>query len=344
MQYSILSQDGESFVTVLVSGHDPFVAGDDHPNYSQIIDHVLFGHHSDDDDYLIGLFDVAKTAGDKFARISERVSANHGHIYLDGDEINNALTTQILRFMEADQDFGPLVKFFENVQANPNEHSREQLYVWLDRRDFTITHDGMIVAYKGTSFGNDGEYRSISSGTATVNGEVHHGQIPQRNGDIVEMPRSEVQHNPRVGCHTGLHVGTYEYASGFSHGALLEVHVNPRDVVNVPTDCEAQKMRVCRYQVVDIIDKPYSAPVLEQEVYTSYFGRKYVKTGVTRMPRQGDVYLNGDIAQHCYRDHVEGTPFPILMLLEDLDDSNYDDESEFLCDLCEDDPDQCECD
>ena len=68
------------------------------------------------------------------------------------------------------------------------------------------------------------------------------------------MPRGEVQHDPESGCSTGLHVGTYAYAQGYARAALLTVHVNPRDVVSVPTDCDAEKMRVCRYVVSD--DEP----------------------------------------------------------------------------------------
>jgi hypothetical protein len=44
---------------------------------------------------------------------------------------------------------------------------------------------------------------------------------------------------------------------------MLEVHVNPRDVVSVPTDSNWQKVRCCRYKVVDVIDQPYSTAVLD---------------------------------------------------------------------------------
>jgi hypothetical protein len=50
-------------------------------------------------------------------------------------------------------------------------------------------------------------------------------------------------------------VGTYDYAKRYANGALLKVHVNPRDVVSVPTG-EGEKVRVCRYVVEDIIDAP----------------------------------------------------------------------------------------
>ena len=32
--------------------------------------------------------------------------------------------------------------------------------------------------------------------------------------------------------------------------------VNPRDVVSVPKDCEFQKLRCCRYVVLDVIRNP----------------------------------------------------------------------------------------
>jgi hypothetical protein len=256
LQYTLVGNEDGSNIVVFVPGGQPQVAHESHPNFDKIIEGARAG-----DESVVDLFDVAATAAQRFQRLSERVTTANGRLYLDGEEVNNTLTTQVLRFMDEDEDFMPLIRFFENVQANPNEHSREQLFEWLDRRDFTITQDGMIVGYKGVAKTEDG-FESISSGTAIVDGEVKKGRIPNHIGAIIEMPRSEVQHDPEVGCHVGLHVGTYEYASGFARGALLEVHVNPRDVVSVPTDCDAQKMRTCRYVVVNTIDAPYSAPVI----------------------------------------------------------------------------------
>jgi hypothetical protein len=155
----------------------------------------------------------------------------------------------------------PLVNFFENVQSNPNPHSREQLYSWLNRENFTITGDGMIVGYKGVRKTDEG-LESIQSGRAIVNGEVKTGHIPNPLGATIEMPRGDVEFDPSVGCHTGLHVGNFAYANSFAQGALLEVRVNPRDVVSVPTECSAQKMRTCRYVVFGMIDAPHTVPVV----------------------------------------------------------------------------------
>jgi hypothetical protein len=81
------------------------------------------------------------------------------------------------------------------------------------------------------------------------------------------MPRSEVEWDPTVGCHRGLHVGTWDYAYGFAQGAVMEVHVNPRDVVSVPTDSDAAKVRCCRYTIVRVIDAPYTAAVVPMYSY-----------------------------------------------------------------------------
>lgn len=258
LQFTLIgNEDGESNIVVFIPGNAPLVAHSSHPNFEAILDGARDG-----DESVADLFDVAQTAAQKFERLSERVTTAHGRLYLDGVEVDNTLATQVLRFIENGvEDWRPLVAFFENVQANPLEHSREQLYTWLANRDFTITRDGMIVGYKGVRKTSDGSFESISRGKAIVDGEVKSGAIPNKIGSVIEMPRDEVAHDPATGCSTGLHVGTYEYANGFAQGALLEVHVNPRDVVSVPTDCEWAKVRTCRYVVVDTIDQPYTEPV-----------------------------------------------------------------------------------
>lgn len=256
IKFTIVGDEDESNIVVYLAG-TMRVAHSSHPYFEKIVDGARKG-----DESIIELFDLAEAAASRFERLSERVSVANGKLYLDNEPIDNALTEQVIRFIDAGvDDWKPLVAFFENVQANPNDHSREQLYTWLAQEDFSITPDGMIVGYKGVRKTNDG-LTSISSGKAIVNGVVHEGNIPQPFGGIVEMPRSEVQHDPSVGCHRGLHVGTYDYANGFARGALLEVHVNPRDVVSVPTDCSWAKMRTCRYVIVKLIDAPYTAPVV----------------------------------------------------------------------------------
>jgi len=253
--------DGESHVIVFVPGYAPQVAHSSHPNYARIVDGAKAGDAS-----VVALFDISATVAEHFDSLSDRVAVANGRLYFDGDEVNDTLSRHVLRFLDAGvDDWRPLVAFMENVAANPSAHSRDMLYDWLNAADddgFTITPDGLIVGYKGVARDADGQLVSVNTGRAIVNGEAKTGAIPNPLGAVVEMPRSSVTFDPANGCSRGLHVGTYAYASGWARGALLEVHVNPRDVVSVPTDCGAQKMRTCRYVVVKTIDAPYSEPVV----------------------------------------------------------------------------------
>lgn len=254
----VTDQDtGEQNITVFVPGSEKpsYSAHNSHPNFAAIKEAASKG-----DPGVVELFDVAETVAARFEPLTDRISVANGRVYLDGDEIHNSLTAQVVRFIEEGvDDWIPLVSFFENVQANPEPHSREQLFEWLDRRNFSINFHGDLVAYKGVEKYVDGEgntvYRSINSGVAIVDGEKVNGRVPNAIGSVIEIPRSLVHHDPSVGCSTGLHVGTHEYASGWARGALLKVTVNPRDVVSVPTDCNAAKVRVCRYFVEDVIEQ-----------------------------------------------------------------------------------------
>jgi hypothetical protein len=255
---------GEKFIFALVSGHaEPLVAHQSHPNFRAISEKFL----ANDENGFADLFDIPKAVEAKFARLSERVTTKGGNIYFDGDEVHGTLIDAILRFMDEGEDFGPLVKFFENIASNPNTHSREQLYDWLAAQQaydggVSIDSDGMLVAYKGVGHDGDGSFRSISSGKAIVDGVAVEGQIPNKIGSVIEMPRSEVIHDPANACSRGLHVGTFDYAKGWASGALLRVSVNPRDVVSVPTDARGQKVRVCRYVVEDVITEPVKGALL----------------------------------------------------------------------------------
>jgi hypothetical protein len=263
-----LTGDGESSsIAVYVDGQ-LLVAGSDHPNFPTIVKLARDG-----DESVADLFDIGQQVASTFDAVSERVSYADGRLYFDGDPIEGLLVDHILRALEFGiQDVTGLVNFLENLSANPNPESVSMLYDWLQANgEFTIDTDGMLVGYKGVAA--DG--KSIHSGKAIVNGEVVKGRIPNDPGSVIEMPRSEVQFDPSIGCHTGLHVGTYDYARSFGQGSLLEVRVNPRDVVSVPTDCSAQKLRACRYTVVGAISDPYDTPVLGGEYDGDLYAPEY---------------------------------------------------------------------
>lgn len=241
----IQSEEGQRTLTLYFSEGSKVVR-DDHPYFDELLDEVQSSFP--DVGYLAEKSDPEKVLAEAFSRLSDRVSVGNGRIYLDGDDVSEgALGKHILRCLETGvQDYAPFVRFLEKLAANPLDHTKHRLYGWLDATGgFTITEDGDIIGYKGV----DEDGRSVRSGPAIVDGKRIHGKVPNTPGATIEFPRSEVEHDPSRGCAQGLHIGTWEYASGWGD-RTLRVVFSPTDVVSVPTDSGDQKVRVCRYTVL----------------------------------------------------------------------------------------------
>ncbi len=258
LQYSRFDrEDGTGNVTLFHDGQ-MYTATSDHPNWAGIVDGL-----DNDDDSVVDLFDVSRVVARKFEALSERVRVAGSRVYFDGDEVDTTLTRQIIRFLEEDQDFTPLVRFYERLATNPYQESVDQLYRWLQSHDFTIQEDGKIIGYKGVQSDGDGGFQSVNTGKAIVNGEEVNGHVPNNVGDVIEMPRSDVTFDPDQTCSYGLHIGTWEYAQWWGrNGAILKVLVDPRDVVSVPSDSNGQKLRACRNTVLEVIEQEIKESVI----------------------------------------------------------------------------------
>lgn len=292
LQYQIVGQeDGTKNVTVFRPGDKPLVARSDHMNYEKIIEGLL-----KDDEKVYDLFDVSFAVGMKFQRLTDRITVANGQIFIDGEQMDNALIEQIVRFLqEGVEDWKPLVKFYDNLLQNPNPESVTELYSWISAHNITITEDGMILGYKGLQKVTDKNkdsgyaYESASAGKAIVDGVVYEGRIPQDVGAIVEMPRSDVEYNPRQDCGVGLHVGDHAYARSYARPGFFEVHINPRDVVSVPD--HGQKLRCCRY-VIAKNAKPDTKP--ETPLVVKDGKTKAATNAAKPKVNKGDVYEDND--------------------------------------------------
>lgn len=246
--YSIVRDGDKVSLTVFDEDGLPTPVPQGYHKFDELVTALIAG----DDKAAFALLNVPEKVAGKLQLLSERVSLSGNSILFDGDPIEGAIAEHIIKILSEGEEpikWQSLVNFLEKVQTNPEAHSREQLYVWLRKHGFTITADGDFLAYKGV----DPDLRSVNkSGSAYVDGVLFQGGIPNTLGSIITMPRSTVQHNPRIGCSTGLHAGTWDYARKFVgyDGVVLLVKINPRDVVSVPTDSGDQKLRVSRYQVI----------------------------------------------------------------------------------------------
>lgn len=225
--------------------------------------------------------------------IGSNLYIKDNRVYFGDEILEDTLSAYILTLLNSEYTpidevtWNALTRFLDNLHQNVNPEIRKQLFRWMnyelnDGVSFTITDDGCFVGYKGVN-GSVLNPTSVNKGTAFVNGVKHTGSIPNPIGGVISMPRSEVQFDPTVGCSTGLHVGTYDYASNWGE-LLMTVKVNPRDVVSVPTECESQKIRCCEYTVIGTTDGPLKSRVIiseDNEQYTpEYAESKLPQDGV----------------------------------------------------------------
>lgn len=126
-----------------------------------------------------------------------------------------------------------------------------------------ISQDGHFLAYKAVRSDYMDKYR---------------GTFDNHVGNVCQMTRSKVDDDRSRGCSNGLHAGALNYVAGYgsveSNDKIVIVKINPKDVVSVPSDCNYEKLRTCRYEVVgeyqgELLKPLYNAS-LENGVYDEY--------------------------------------------------------------------------
>lgn len=204
-------------------------------NYKEILDYLLSPEFNEGklfEMFNAKLVDI-ETASKGVIKNAENGSAVIGEIIIPKE-----IMLKITELREKGFEWKRYQKFWEQCLKNPNPKSIELLFQFLSRYNFTITEDGHFLAYKGIR--ND--YK-----------DVHTGTFDNHPGNTVEMPRKDVVFDPKSHCASGLHCGSCSYAKGFGSITVL-VKVDPADVVSVPEDHEAQKIRVCRYKVESVYE------------------------------------------------------------------------------------------
>lgn len=157
-----------------------------------------------------------------------------------GEKLPRDLHNRILgMYKEGKQTFTHLLNFWERLQLNPSYRSVHQLYSFLKNGNVPIGPDGCFYAYK------------------SVRGDLkdhHTGDYDNSPGVTNRMPRNKVSDDPNQTCHEGFHVGNTGYVKSFNAGNSKNTvnKIDPANVVCVPSDANAGKMRVCEYASIGL--------------------------------------------------------------------------------------------
>ena len=240
----------------------PYTLDSSHINFMDFKKSLING----DFDKAVEFLDIKK----KISHWSDgELIVENGAVYYFGNQLHGKLIDKLLDLIAQGLDTSaPFIKFVKNLLSNPSNSSVEELYDFLSYKQLPIDEDGYVVGYKGVC--SDGWSQSGNTQTIVLQGEVNErGQILNRVGDTIEVMRRSVDDNRHNGCSHGLHIGSFDYANDWSSGGkLLLVRFNPRDAVSVPSDCEYQKLRVCKYEVLQEIERDNSE--IKAPYYSTY--------------------------------------------------------------------------
>ncbi len=163
------------------------------------------------------------------------VSIKGDTLFWKDKELHNSLSDRMISMLQEGFSIEPMALFMENLMKNPSHRAVTELYAFLEKNNLPITPDGYFLAYK--------KVRNNFF-------DMHSGTMDNSIGNMVEMPRNEVNDNKDETCSTGLHFCSQDYLKSFYGDRIVIVKINPRDVVSIPTDYNDSKGRACRYEVI----------------------------------------------------------------------------------------------
>lgn len=223
--------------------------GKEHMNYDLLVKSIK----EDDLEAFDGYFNIGKSVSvwsyDNFV-------FSEGVLTYDGEVISQEITTIILEMIEEGFNHLPMLNFLERLYYNPSYTAITELYTWLAHKSLAITPEGYFLALKAVRVYNgdpftDAHGRPVKSGDYV---DKYSGTYRNNVGDINEMPRRKVNDNRDLGCESGFHVGSKNYVNEFGNSgdAVIICRVDPADVVSVPLDCNCQKIRCSKYNVLSV--------------------------------------------------------------------------------------------
>lgn len=215
---------------------EPYEVPKSHDHYETLLEAV----EEDDPDKF---FDHYKTRNKIQADFEGTdLEIDDGQMYYKGRKIEHGLADKIIRLVNNPDEDDPsqLVHFLDRLMENPSASSVEELYRFLKHNSIPITDKGYILAWKAVRK----DFK-----------DVYSGEFDNSPGRVHEMPRNQVDDRREKACSEGFHVGAWDYAGpegtyGPSDKRVVQVKVDPKDVVSVPKDHDDKKCRVCRYEVV----------------------------------------------------------------------------------------------
>jgi len=218
------------------------------------------------------LISVAQLIADKS---QGSVEVKKDGVYYKGTKIDNSLTKRILQIIKENKPVSAMLKFMDNLYQNPESFAINELYDWLNGCNLPITDDGCFMAYKRVR----SDYKDCYTGT-----------IDNSEGQIVFMKRTDVNPNRNETCSRGLHFCSIAYLPEYPGDKIMQVKIDPKDVVSIPNDYNYSKGRTWMYEVVKEIPKDQLTRLLESRIDIEEFQTSVYSIAKDRRKLLADVF------------------------------------------------------
>ena len=195
------------------------------------------------EDYIKVLLTPAEIIEKKFK--GTWLSVKDGALLYDNKKVNkkildnDELIKMVLETAQSDKPEMNIIKFLDKLLSNPKKDIVNELFDFLKNGKFIIHEDGRFSAYKKVAK----DYKDIYSGKIDNSpGKT----LPKLNYEDVDFDRNNV-------CSFGYHFCAYDYLSSYGNivdSKIVEVRIDPKDVIAIPTDYNFMKGRCLTYEVI----------------------------------------------------------------------------------------------
>ena len=158
-----------------------------------------------------------------------------------------------------DTEIERIKPFLINMFKNPFINAVEEIYEYCLAKDFEITEDGCLLAYKNVRK----DFSSIYDG----------GKTKHAIGQITKVENFDTNRSRE--CSSGLHFCSKSYLSFYSGDVTIIVKINPMHICAIPKDYNFSKGRCTQYEMVGVIGKDGTLQTTNLEEATN---EKIVKT------------------------------------------------------------------
>ena len=158
-----------------------------------------------------------------------------------------------------DTEIERIKPFLINMFKNPYINAVEEIYEYCLAKDFEITEDGCLLAYKNVRK----DFSSIYDG----------GKTKHAIGQITKVDNFDTNRSRE--CSSGLHFCSKNYLSYYSGDVTIIVKINPMHICAIPKDYNFSKGRCTQYEMIGVMGKNGTLQTTNIEAAT---GQKTVKT------------------------------------------------------------------